>query len=250
MKQALKYYTRCFYRTLQLWASDTRNLIFYITLLALVFGLTIFTSSEVLATIPLESRHFSIAAFVLFLMARFFSSFYLLAKEDKEKIAILEDRLKPRLKAVYDPTKPPCRSVSTFSDGRQHMDGMCFRIEVENLKEETMSNCEGHLVEVRYEDDPIELGAMNLTWADMPQATVKINLVKNVKRHLDILTIYQNHSIRISSQGWPINRQNFFQRRGAYILSVVVSGGEMALDPYRLRLNYTGDWQTSTLDPL
>ena len=250
MTQVFEYYVKCFYRALKLSASDTRNIIFYITLVALIFGLTIFTSSEPFATIPLEPRHFSIAAFLIFLISRFFSSFYLLAMEDKQKIANLEARLKPLLKAVYDPTRPPCRSVSTFSYGLQRMDGMCFRIEVENLKEETVFDCEGHLIEVRYEDDPVELGAINLTWADMPQAAVKVNLVKHVKRHLDILIIFKNDSVHVCSQGWPINRQNFFHRRGAYILSVVVSGGGMALDPYRLRLNYTGDWQTSTLDSL
>jgi hypothetical protein len=127
---------------------------------------------------------------------------------------------------------------------------MCFRIEVENICDETIIDCEGNLIEIRHESDPLELGAMNLTWADMPTPTTKINLIRHVKRHLDVLVIYQAGQIRICSQGWPLNRSDFFRRPGAYILSIVISGGKSALEPYRLKLNYTGDWQTSTVEPI
>jgi hypothetical protein len=104
---------------------------------------------------------------------------------------------------------------------------------------------QGYLTEVCFETDPVELGVMNLTWADMPAQTIRIDLRPNVKRHLDILVIFQNNQIRAASLGWPLNRQDFFSRAGNYLFTIVVGGEKTTLPPYRLRLHFTGNWQTS-----
>jgi hypothetical protein len=160
----------------------------------------------------------------------------------------LQERLIPKISAIYDSSKPPCRSISTFSDGTNTADGMVYRIEVENLCEEFINECEGYLTEIAFEDEPVELGVMNLTWADMPVGTIRIDLRPRVKRHLDILVIYENNQIRVCSLGWPINQQNFFSRHGTYRFTVVVGGRSTTLPPYKLRLYFTGDWQTSTME--
>jgi hypothetical protein len=119
--------------------------------------------------------------------------------EAEERVAEAEERLKPKLRAIYDPTKWPCYSVSTFSDGTTSSDGMVFRLEVENLGEEQITDCEGYLTEIAFEGESAEMGVMNLTWADMPSPSIKVNLLRGVKRNLDILVIYQTGQVRILS---------------------------------------------------
>jgi hypothetical protein len=161
-----------------------------------------------------------------------------------------EEKLTPKIIAVYDPSKPPCRSVSTFNYGPNSLDGMVYRVEVENIGEETVTNCEGYLVEVAFEEEVAELGPMSLVWSGIYPQPLRIDLRKGIKRQLDLLVIYQNNQISILSPSWPPNnRQDFFSRPGHYRFAVVISGeGTGTLPSYKLRLSFTGDWQTSTME--
>jgi hypothetical protein len=93
------------------------------------------------------------------------------------------------IQAIFDPRIPPCHSESTFTDENRttSIRGMCFRIQVETATGENIPSCEGHLVEVRYQGDLVELGPMSLTWAS--EQTLKVDLKGGLKRYLDILVI-------------------------------------------------------------
>ncbi len=156
-----------------------------------------------------------------------------------------------KLIAVYDPNKSQCRSVSEFKYlDRSPRNGMVYRIQVTNSGNETVRNCEGQLVEVAFADEPAELGAASLTWCGEWPPNTKIDLKGRFTRELDLLILYQDGDISITTPGWPPNnRQDFFARRGSYRFTVIIGGDETAtLPPYKLRLNYTGDWQTSTME--
>ena len=157
-----------------------------------------------------------------------------------------EAKLTPQLRIVYDPTVPPCKSPTTFSDGTRTWRAMCFRLQVENVGEQPVDNCEGYLTECRNINDPFELGPTTLTWSD------QLRLVKGVKRYLDILNISDTNRISIATPGfvWPIDRQDMFTKPGEYLFKIVVHGDNTAtLPPYALRLHFTGDWRTSTMEP-
>lgn len=176
---------------------------------------------------------------------------YRIWKPEREQVQKLSDRLTPKFTAVFDSTKPPCRSVSEFrfSDDRNPRNGMVYRIEVENIGAETINNCEGYLTEVAFEDDAVELGVMNLLWSGMYPQALRVDLRPNVRRHLDLIVIYDDACVSIISPGWPPNnRQDFFLRRGHYRFTVVIGEDRSTLPPYKLRLDYTGDWQTSTME--
>jgi len=194
--------------------------------------------------LPAKIALWATAAFCVIMSA------YLVWRRERLTVIALEDKLTLKMKAAYDPSIPSCRSISTFTDGVNSVDGMVYRVEVESLCEEIITDCEGYLTEVAFENEPVELGVMNLTWADMPSQTIQISLRKGVRRHLDVLVIYQNNQVRICSLGWPLNRQGFFSRLGNYRLTVVIGGHDMTLPPYRLRLHFTGDWQTSTMEAI
>jgi len=199
------------------------------------------------------SWHWWIVILLVSILIILMESSYRAIRRRESSIAVLDERLVPKISAIYDPSKPPCRSVATISDGRSSQEGMVYRIEVENIGEEKITNCEGYLTEVAFEDEPTELGTSNLTWSTdaLPPYPIKIDLIKGVKRHLDVLVVYQNNQIRVISRSWPLNRPDFFSRLGNYRFVVVVSGdGSVALPPYKLRLNFTGDWQTSTMEPV
>ena len=120
---------------------------------------------------------------------------------------------------------------------------------MENFSEEDIIDCEGYLTEIAFDDESSELGSMYLTWSSEPTPTTKIVLKKGVRRHLDLLVIYEDSQIRIISPTWPpFNRQNFFDRHGNYRFSVVIGGRARTLPPYKLRLAFTGDWQSSTME--
>jgi len=179
---------------------------------------------------------------------------YRVWKPERNKVIELTEKLTPKMSAIFDRNKPPCRSVSEFrfGDGSSPKNGMVYRIEVENIGAEMIHDCEGYLTEVAFEDETAELGVMNLTWAGMYPAALKVDLRPNVKRHLDLVVIYEDGRISIVSPGWPPNnRQEFFSRRGHYRFTVVIGGAESTLPPYKVRLDYTsGDWQTSTMESI
>jgi len=167
--------------------------------------------------------------------------------EQKIRADALAERLMPKLTAIFDPKKPPCRSESEFrfSDGRNPLNGMCYRIEVKNTGVEMINDCEGYLTEVAFEEEAAELGVFNLSWSGMYPQALRVNLRPNVPRHLDLINIFENGSINIVSPGWPPNnRENFFLRHGHYRFTIVIGEAKSTLPPYKLRLNNTGDWQT------
>jgi hypothetical protein len=200
------------------------------------------------------SWHWWIVILLVLILIILMESTYRTIKRREDKIAVLEDRLTPKLSAVYDQNKPPCHSVSEFrfSDGRAPINGMVYRIEVENIGAEMIHDCEGFLTEVAFEDEAAELGAMNLTWSGMYPLALRVDLRPNVKRHLDLIVIYEDGRVSIISPGWPPNnRQDFFSRRGHYRFTVVIGGAESTLPPYKVCLDHTdGDWQTSTMEPI
>lgn len=175
---------------------------------------------------------------------------YRVWKPERDKVIELTETLTPKINAIFDPTKSPCRSVSEFrfNDGRNPINGMVYRIEVENIGAEIIHACEGFLTEIAFQDEDAELGVMNLFWSGMYPLALRIDLRPNVKRHLDLIVIYEDGRVSIISPGWPPNnRQDFLSRRGRYRFTVVIGGSESTLPPYKMYLDYTGDWQTSTM---
>jgi len=167
------------------------------------------------------------------------------------RVANLE---KQRIQKISSPTyyaKPPCRSVETFID--QHgskTDAVCFRLEIKNIGEETVLDCEGHLIEVYFEGEFPELGPLNLTWALGAPYSIKKDIIKGVSAYLDVININQNNNLRACCGGWPNNQQSFFKRHGNYIFKIVLSArNSTPLSPYSFRVDFTGDWQTSTMEP-
>jgi hypothetical protein len=157
-----------------------------------------------------------------------------------------------KLSAVFDPEKSQCRSESEFRPigGGSSRNGIVYRIQIKNIGGETIHNCEGQLAEVAFENEKAELGAANLTWCGEFPPTTKIDLRGGFIRELDVLIIYEDGTVSITTPGWPPNnRQNFFARRGRYRFTIMIGGdGTATLPPYRLTLNYTGDWKTSTME--
>jgi hypothetical protein len=107
------------------------------------------------------------------------------------------------------------------------------------------------LTEIAFENENMEFGPILLWWAGRYPLETSIEL-REVNRYLDLLVIYENGQVSIMSPVWPPNnRQDFFCRHGNYFLSIVLGGhGSVPLPPFRLKLGLTGDWQTSTMEPI
>lgn len=154
-----------------------------------------------------------------------------------------------KLSAVFNPTIPPWRDEVQFTDGRR---AMAYRLRIENIGAETIQNCEGQVVEVAFSDEAAELGVTSLTWCGEYPLRTRIDLRGHFVRELDILNIFEDGTVSITTPGWPPNnRHNFFARRGPYRFVIVIGGdGTATLPPRKLRLNYTGNWRTSTMKAL
>ena len=164
----------------------------------------------------------------------------------------LDVKRTPKLTISYDPNKSQCHSESEFRyPSIPTYNGMCFRLQITNIGSDTVSDCEAHLTEVYYEGEEPELGPMKLTWAAMASEVTSLDVIANVPAYLNVLVITQAGQLKVCSVGWPHNRGNFFSRRGFYVFTIVVSAKNSAtLPPYRLRLNFDGDWRTSSIEPL
>jgi hypothetical protein len=172
-------------------------------------------------------------------------SFYSMSK--RSRADVVAEQLTPKISVKYDAVIPNCRAEVTFSDdsGQHRMKAMCYRLEDAG---ENIENCEGWLIEVRPIADRQEIGSVRLTWADSPKATTAIRLIKNVRRHLDIVRVTEDNSVIVATENnmWPIDRQDMFKTRGDYVFSIVVYGdGSAAAPPYTFRLTLTDDWQSS-----
>lgn len=174
------------------------------------------------------------------------AAYLIWAREHKLRVQA-EEKLIPKLVAVFHPNKPPWRDQVKFGDGRR---AVAYRIQIKHLGGETINNCEGQLIEIAFRDEMTELGTTILTWCGEYPLKTKIDLNAGFTRELDVLLLFEDGGVAITTPGWPPNnRQNFFSRQGHYRFSVVIGGhGSSALPPYKLRLNYTGDWQTSTME--
>ena len=70
---------------------------------------------------------------------------------------------------------------------------------------------------------------MNLLWSGKYPQEIKVDLKPNIQRHLDLIVIYENGRVSIVSDTWPPNnRQDFFNRKGHYLFTVVVGGDRLA----------------------
>lgn len=171
----------------------------------------------------------------------------------QEKIAELTT---PTLTATFDPTKPPWRDKVEFRfymSGQPARNGMVYRIQVTNIGGELIKNCEAQLVELAFENEPAELGVAHLTWSGDYPPVSKVDLKSKFMRDIDVIVIYEDGNVRVPmSGGWPPNnRQDFFARRGRYRFTIVIGGeGSATLPPCKLCLNYTGDWETSTMEAI
>jgi hypothetical protein len=165
----------------------------------------------------------------------------------------LTQRLTPKLRAIYDPNLPTCRSISRFSVGQHQFDGMCYWLRVENIGEYPIQNCEGHLTSVYYDGEQSSLGEMALIWAGTSPEPICVDIFSGIPRDLGIIYISDTNNVVVSTQGyvWPSNQRNFFVRTGRYYFEIRVVGRNTAqVPPYILELAFTGDWQTSTMRPI
>jgi hypothetical protein len=132
--------------------------------------------------------------------------------------------------------------------GRNPIDAMCFRLEINNTGEDTVLDCEALLTEVYYEGETSELGPVNLTWAGSSPGITKVNVRKGIPAYLDVATIDANNNVKACSLAWPNNRMDFFKRQGTYVLKVILTATNcVTCGPFPFRLNFDGNWRTSTL---
>lgn len=91
---------------------------------------------------------------------------------------------------------------------------------------------------------------MYLNWSgDWPPVT-SVDLKPQFTRNLDLVAVHEDGGVVINSPGWPpIGKEGFFLRGGRYRFTIVIGGeGSATLPPYRLNLDFAGDWQASTME--
>jgi hypothetical protein len=176
----------------------------------------------------------------------FVLSGFLVWRIERQKVVDLERKLTPSITVRYDPRIPQCKATPLFEGGRR---AVCFRLEIENLGAEIINDCTGTLVEVRRKGDQQELGAMPLTWAGTEIAEVSVSLINGIKRHLDVVRVWQDNAVNVATPKnvWPLDRQDMFGKPGDYIFTVVVSGDGSVPVRYSMELTHTDNWETADI---
>ena len=218
-----------------------------ISAVLVLLGLFLSIASEVGPNVP-ASPFLQLGTWVLAIACGGIAAYTVWAKEYARRVA-LENRLRPRIKLRYDPTIASCRAIPTlFGIAPNQTKGVAFRIQVENVGEETIYGAEARLVEVHQIGQPSELGPMLMVWVG---DTPSVDLIKGVPTFAGLINILEtNRWIVASAQGWSNAHVNMFDQPGEYIFRIVVSGRNVSPAEYAVKLTLTGNWQTAKMEPL
>jgi hypothetical protein len=153
-------------------------------------------------------------------------------------------QLRPKLLVVYDPTIQPCKDVVNYLGGSAR--AVCFRLQVTNLSINEVKNCEGWLTKI--EEMP-QLSPTKLFWIGIPAERMSENVPSgSIPRYLQVCEISDANKVTVSMEGrlWPLGDTNIF-RPGQYNFEIKIVANGVTPVARRLRLNWTGNWQTAEM---
>ena len=184
----------------------------------------------------------------LMAIAAFLTSSYLIWARERKTVIELREAIRPKIRVVYDENEPSCNSIISFSDGTK---SRCIRLKVENTGTTQLQGCEGWCIIDRF---PLA-GSFRLIWAGaskpgtVPGITGDVDLVKAVPRFVQVFRIRKSNHVIPATEGevWLLDEQNKFVP-GDYQFDVILKGMDEADTVfYSLKLNWTGDWQTTKI---
>lgn len=179
-------------------------------------------------------------AFVLTAFACLWVTAYRVWRPEHVAREALEARLTPHLEITYDSSIRRCNDTVNFGDGSR---SKCFRIQVQNVSEAPIYNCDGWLKNV---DKMPQLSPIRLFWIGAPLSTNTGDLPPKVPRYLQVFRVTEDGQIIVATEleAWPLGEDNKFHP-GEYLFDLVIDGHEAGQVDCRLKVIWTGDWHTT-----
>jgi hypothetical protein len=188
------------------------------------------------------------AAFVLTWVATFLVKFTRapvnLYQEEKTRADALAAKMQPRIRIRYDQSIQQCNDVVTFTDSSR---SICFRLQIENIGITAIRNCEGWLTRVLQMPG---ISPVKLFWIGMPAERMTEDLPQRVPRYLQICRVTDTNRVVMATERefWPLGETNIFRPR-EYVFHITVNAEGIEAVEYQIRLDWTGNWKTATMNP-
>ena len=173
---------------------------------------------------------------------RFINAPSMLYFREKDRADQLAERLRPKVKLVYDKALQNCKHLVLFENGSQRL---CFRVQVSS---DISIGCNGWLAEVRNLNTQEIVEFVQLIWAAM-DAMPNIILIPTMPQYLELCSVGEDNKIRVSSVNgrWPIYAAGMFNATGEYSFRVLVNSCDCDPASIQLKLKWTGDWKTTEM---
>lgn len=78
-----------------------------------------------------------------------------------------------------------------------------------------------------------------------------VTLIPDIPMFLQLCAIDDNNKLNITTvDGWPFRYENMFDAPGEYLFKVSIGSDATIWKSYQTKLHWTGNWQTSTMEPI
>ena len=169
---------------------------------------------------------------------------YRLWSNERQRATKLEKLLKPKLDVSYEEADANCMPILEYQDGHK---GRGFRLRVTNISELRINNCIGS-VNIENVATGLKFESGKLAWA-VRNAPTKIDLSPNVPVYLEMAVAHDANKLIVSVEKyeWPFGEYaNWFSSPGEFIS---IDGEKAVAVPKKVKLLWTGDWETTRVTP-
>jgi hypothetical protein len=215
------------------------------------FGVRWFVAMSGPLSVPLALGGYfisnEIAKFGLFVTAAaclVFAAYWVWRVERQARV-LAEAKLTPKTIVTYDPQDEECRRIVTFTDWHK---GKSFRVRVCS---DVNIESRGLLAEIHNIKTGQTIGSVEVRWATLGVGGPFTRLVPTVEQYLNVCVINDRNKLGITpvNAAWPADMGDIFDPVGEYVFRVVVDSRNDAPSTIALKLNWTGDWQTTEMVP-
>ena len=172
---------------------------------------------------------------------------YRLWSNERQRATKLEKLLKPKLDVSYEEANANCMPILEYQDGHK---GRGFRLRVTNISELRINNCIGS-VNIENVATGLKFESGKLAWA-VRNAPTKIDLSPNVPVYLEMAVAHDANKLIVSVEKyeWPFGEYaNWFSSPGEFIFNISIDGEKAVAVPKKVKLLWTGDWETTRVTP-
>jgi hypothetical protein len=169
----------------------------------------------------------------------------------QKKIDELEQRIRPKIKLSFSMDTQGC---VVYAPSSIEPTLKAFRLKVEANSPMRLTGCTGYLRSVTSRWKNFTHQPIKLTFAPSEDKIGRVskNIEYGIPVFLDLFVIHINNAVQICSEDFKypndFDESDFFKGYDEYIFDVAIGSNESVTVAARLKLTWTGHWQTAKLE--